>query len=188
MEASDRALVAKVLAGDEDSFRLLTERHSLSVFQLAYRMTMNEQDAEDVVQETFLRAFRSLKRYQSRSLFSTWLYRIAANCALDVLRARKHITDHVTSSGEIDWLEAVACPGPSTDRLAYSNQIRECVESAMCQLSVQERTAFVLRHYQQLSIEEIAGILGLAENATKHSIFRAVRKLRRVLEPLAARV
>lgn len=188
MEASDPALVARALSGEEDAFRILTERHSLSVFQLAYRLTANEQDAEDVVQETFLRAFRNLKRYESRSLFSTWIHRIAANYALDLLRARKRFVDHTARANEIDWLEAVACPGPSIDRLAYSSQIRESIEKAMNQLSCQERAAFVLRHYEQLSIDEISRLLGLRENAAKHSIFRAVRKLRRVLEPITARV
>jgi RNA polymerase sigma-70 factor (ECF subfamily) len=188
MEASDPALVARALAGDDDAFRMLAERHSLSVFQLAYRLTANEQDAEDVVQETFLRAFRNLKRYESRSLFSTWLHRIAANYSLDLLRARKHFVDRAPVEGGIDWLEAVASSGPSIDQLAYSTQIRESIEKAMNQLSPQERAAFVLRHYEQLSITEIGQMLGLAENATKHSIFRAVRKLRRVLEPITARV
>ena len=188
MDASDPALVARALAGDDDAFRMLTERHSLGVFQLAYRLTANEQDAEDVVQETFLRAFRNLKRYQSRSLFSTWLHRIAANYSLDLLRARKHFVDRASASCGIDWLEAVASPAPSIDRLAYSAQIRESIEKAMNQLSSQERAAFVLRHYEQLSIEEIGRMLGVAESAAKHSIFRAVRKLRRVLEPITARV
>ncbi len=188
MEASDPALVARAMAGDDDAFRVLTERHSLGVFQLAYRMTGNEQDAEDVVQETFLRAFRNLKRYESRCLFSTWIYRIAANYCFDLLRARKHFVDHVPASGEIDWLDAVAYPGPSADQVTYSGQIRESIEKAMNQLSTQERAAFVLRHYQELSIDEIGQTLGLGENATKHSIFRAVRKLRRALEPITARV
>lgn len=188
MEASDPALVARAMAGDDDSFQVLTERHSLGVFQLAYRMTGNEQDAEDVVQETFLRAFRNLKRYESRCLFSTWIHRIAANYCLDLLRARRHFVDHVPASSEIDWLEAVACQGPSVDQVTYSGQIRESIEKAMGQLSTQERAAFVLRHYQELSINEIGQTLGLGENATKHSIFRAVRKLRRALEPITARV
>ena len=176
------------MAGDDDAFRVLTERHSLGVFQLAYRMTGNEQDAEDVVQETFLRAFRNLKRYESRSLFSTWIHRIAANYCLDLLRTRRHFVDHVPASSQIDWLDAIAYPGPSADQVAYSGQIRESIEKAMEQLSSQERAAFVLRHYQELSIDEIGQMLGLGENATKHSIFRAVRKLRRALEPITARV
>jgi RNA polymerase sigma-70 factor (ECF subfamily) len=188
MDASDPALVVMALAGDEDAFRHLTERHSLSVFQLAYRMTGNEEDAEDVVQETFLRAFRNLKRYESRSLFSTWLYRIAANYSLDLIRSRKRFIEKPPASDKGDWLNDVACPQPTAERMAMSGQIRETIERAMSELTVQERAAFVLRHYHELSIEEISKTLRLGENATKHSIFRAVRKLRRALEPLAAKV
>jgi RNA polymerase sigma-70 factor (ECF subfamily) len=184
----DGALVRRALAGDSEAFRVLTERHSIALFHLAYRLTSNEQDAEDVVQETFLRAFRNLKRYESRALFSTWLHRIAANYAMDLLRNRKHLADRVGGACEADWLESVASADPGAEQIAYSGQIRESIDRAMKQLSAQERTAFVLRHYQDFSIEEISRLLGLRENATKHSIFRAVRKLRRVLEPLAARV
>src|SRR6185312_10129091 len=149
MEESDPALVDRVLNGDRDAFRMLAERHSRSVFQLGYRMTGHQEDAEDIVQETFLRAFRNLKRYESRSLFSTWLYRIAANYSLDLLRSRKHFADHTAVQGEVDWLDAVACSGPSADQITYSHQIRESIEKAMEQLSDQERAAFVLRHYHQ---------------------------------------
>jgi RNA polymerase sigma-70 factor (ECF subfamily) len=187
MEERDPALVARALRGDEAAFQLLTERHSQSVFHLAYRMTGNEQDAEDIVQETFLRAFRNLKRYESRSLFSTWLYRIAANYTVDLMRSRKRFVDP-TASSDGDWLNDVASTTPTAERLAMSSQIRENIGRAMEQLTAQERTAFVLRHYHELSIEEIGGTLGLGENAAKHSIFRAVRKLRRALEPLIARV
>src|SRR5258707_3335992 len=89
MEDSDSVAVARVKAGDGDAYRALVDRHTRSVFRLAYRMTGNEQDAEDVVQDTFLRAWKQLDRYEARSSFATWLYRIAANCSLDLIRVRK---------------------------------------------------------------------------------------------------
>src|SRR6266851_2980676 len=89
MEGMDAATVARARAGDGDAFRALVERHSRSIFRLAYRMTGNEHDAEDVVQETFLRAYRRLNRFESRSDFGTWLYRIGVNCALDLMRKRR---------------------------------------------------------------------------------------------------
>ena len=189
MEASDPELVVKALTGDQDAFRTLTERHSLSVFQLAYRITGNEEDAEDVVQETFLRAFRNLKRYESRSLFSTWIYRIASNYSIDLIRSRKRYVDRpVTTPERGDWLNEITCPSPTAERMAISGEIRASIGRAMEELTAQERTAFILRHYHELSIDEIGKNLGLGENATKHSIFRAVRKLRRSLEPLVAKV
>src|SRR5881396_3676598 len=96
MDASDAAAVlARARQGDGEAFRELVERHSRSVFRLAYRMTGNEQDAEDVVQETFLRAYKQLNRFESRAGFGTWLHRIASNCSLDLLRKRKRLDDQV---------------------------------------------------------------------------------------------
>ncbi len=186
MGITDPALVARALDGDNDAFRVLVERHSRSVFQLAFRMTGNEQDAEDVVQETFLRAFRNLKRYESRSQFSTWLYRIAANYSVDLIRTRRHFADHEKPETGHDWLSEVASSAPSADQLAFSGQVRGSIQNAMNELTAQERTAFVLRHYEGLSVEEISAALGVGVNAAKHSVFRAVRKLRRALEPLVA--
>src|SRR5271154_2746302 len=89
MEESDSVAVARVIAGDGDAYRALVDRHSRSIFRLAYRMTGNAQDSEDVVQETFLRAYRQLHRWEACSSFGTWLYRIAANYSLDLIRRRK---------------------------------------------------------------------------------------------------
>src|SRR6266436_8172176 len=89
MEVTDAAVVALVLAGDRDAFRTLVERHSRSIFRVVFRMTGNQEDAEEIVQETFLRAYRSLERFELRANFSTWLYRIAVNRTLDFLNARK---------------------------------------------------------------------------------------------------
>src|SRR5271168_4348233 len=89
MEDSDSVAVARVKAGDGDAYRALVERHSRSVFRLAFRMTGNEQDAEDVVQESMLRAYKQLSKFDDRASFGTWLYRIAANCSLDLVRSKK---------------------------------------------------------------------------------------------------
>src|SRR5205085_1643486 len=89
MEMSDQGAVAAVRAGDREAFRSLVEKHSRTIFKLGFRMTGNEQDAEEVVQETFLRAYRKIGDFESRANFGTWLYRIATNCSLDVLEKRK---------------------------------------------------------------------------------------------------
>src|SRR6516165_9731042 len=90
MDATEAAAVlARARQGDSDAFRALVETHSRSVFRLAFRMTGNEQDAEDVVQESFLRAYRQLGRFESRANFGTWLYRIVSNCSVDLMRARQ---------------------------------------------------------------------------------------------------
>jgi len=89
MEVEAGGAVERARSGDSDAFRLLVEQHSRAIFRLAFRMTGNEEDAEDVVQETFLRAYKQLDKYEARSSFSTWLYRIASNYSLDLIRMRK---------------------------------------------------------------------------------------------------
>jgi len=190
MEETDSAAVSRALAGDRDAFRVLVERHSRNVFRLAYRMTGNEQDAEDVVQVTFLRAWRSLQSFESQASFGTWLHRIAANYSLDLIRQRKRREEkrEVSYREETDILDTIPGGEPGADRLVYSSSVRSAIHAAMDTLSSQERTAFVLRHFEGLSIEQIGANLGTGANATKHSIFRAVQKLRRALEPVVSSV
>ena len=187
MEASDLAVVARVKAGEHDAFRHLVERHSRSVFRLAYRLTGHEQDAEDVVQETFLKAFREIRRFEARSSFATWLYRITVNCSHDLLRQRpkagtRPSLDDPDAGVALDLADQSAASDPL--RELASRRIDDRVRAAMSGLSDQERSAFVMRHYEGMSIEEIGGVLNLKASAAKHSIFRAVQKLRRSLEPL----
>jgi RNA polymerase sigma-70 factor (ECF subfamily) len=182
MHLDDAAAVAKAKGGDEEAFRVLVERHSRSVYRLAYRMTGRAEDAEDVVQETFVRAYRRLSRFEERSNFATWLYRIGFNCAIDYIRARPH-----RESGEPqEELDRRAGPagGPSMDDLVFAGQVSARMQTALSSLSEQERAAFLMRHYHGCSIEEICGALELKTNAAKHSIFRAVRKMRVALKPL----
>ena len=188
MEESDSSAVSRALAGDCDAFRTLVERHSRALFRLAYRMTGNEQDAEDVVQVAFLRAWRDLRNYESRSSFGTWLHRIAANYSLDLIRQKKGRDRGrmVDPREDGDVLDRVATGAPGQDRLVFSGRIRETVEAALETLTAQERTAFVLRHFEGLSIREIGASLGTGTNATKHSVFRAVQKLRQALEPMVS--
>jgi RNA polymerase sigma-70 factor, ECF subfamily len=188
MEATDLAAVERTRAGDTAAFRVLVERYGRSVFRLAFRMTGNEFDAEDVVQETFLRAFKQLDSYESRSSFSTWLYRIAANYSLDLIRSRKrHASRRVTeSTDEEDILDSVKTTEPGQDRIYYSAQVKERLDAALQLLSDQERTAFLLRHFEGQSIEQIGAVLDLGVSATKNSIFRAVRKIREALEPVVS--
>jgi RNA polymerase sigma-70 factor (ECF subfamily) len=188
MEADDGAAVERARSGDGDAFRLLVERHSRNVFRLAFRMTGNEHDAEDVVQETFLRAYRQLDKYETRASFGTWLFRIASNYSLDLLRSRKRREDKRErgTAEQTDILEGMPSLNPGPDRVAFSGQVQGHVQAALGKLSDQERMAFVLRHFEGMSIVEIGHVLGTNTNATKHSIFRAVQKLRRSLEPLVS--
>ena len=188
MEGSDAAAVQQALSGDRDAFRVLVDRHSRSIFRLAFRMTGNEHDAEEVVQETFLRAYRRLSKFESRSNFGTWLYRIGINCSLDYRRSRqRHEERRAPDDAEGNpAVQRLASEAPAPDRMVFSGELGATVQRAMGELTEVERSAFVLRHFEGFSIEEIGEALGLRASATKNSIFRAVQKLRRALEPMVS--
>lgn len=186
MEWTDVQAVAEVRGGNVDAFRVLVDRHSRAVYRLAYRMTGNREDAEDAVQETFLRAFRQLRHFDSRSSFGTWIYRVSTNCTIDALRSRKKREQKRVSDADGDetsLLERQPAVAPSPERLTQSSQLARVLEPALARLSVMERTAFVMRHYEGLGIEEIGRVLEVQPNAAKHTVFRAIQKLRRALEP-----
>src|SRR5438270_12588780 len=173
MEVEAGGEVERARSGDSDAFRLLVEQHSRAIFRLAFRMTGNEEDAEDVVQETFLRAYRQLSKYEARSSFATWLYRIASNYSLDLIRSRKRHQDrrevNMNHDEEVDIMQSLPATSPSADRMVFSGQVKDRVSAALDELSPQERTAFVLRHFEGMSIDEIGSTLGTGTNATKHS-------------------
>ncbi len=173
---SDAVAVERTLAGDRDAYRVLVERHSNSIFRLAYRMTGNRHDAEEVVQEAFLRGYQKLGQFAARSNFGTWVYRIAANYAIDRMRqrqkeeARREAPRVEDRDGmENDPLNRIKDDAPTPERLTQSIDA--------------ERTAFVMRHWEGCGIEEIAAVLKSSSNATKNTVFRAVQKLRRALQP-----
>ena len=190
MEVTDAAVVAQVLAGDRDAFRVLVERHSRSIFRVVYRMTGNQQDSEELVQETFLRAYKSLERFELRANFSTWLYRIAVNRTLDFLNARKtqmqtKDTYQIADNPDHDEGNQVQVPvdSPGPDRLLLSAEMKRKIAGALGLLTPAERVAFTMRHMEGRSIEEISQALDLKVSAAKNSVFRAVQKLRQQLEP-----
>jgi RNA polymerase sigma-70 factor (ECF subfamily) len=186
MDATEAAAVlARARQGDSDAFRALVEQHSRSVFRLAFRMTGNAQDAEDVVQESFLRAYRQLGRFESRANFGTWLYRIVSNCSVDLMRSKQARHDQVRGDSlDESAMDLPAADVPGPERIAQSAEIEARVQRALRELSPLERAAFTLRHYEGRSIDEISATLGLGTSAAKHSVFRAVKKLRLALAPL----
>jgi RNA polymerase sigma-70 factor (ECF subfamily) len=191
---SDAIAVERTLAGDRDAFRVLVERHSRNVFRLAYRMTGNQHDAEEVVQEAFLRAYQKLEQFAARANFGTWVYRIAANYAIDRMRQRKSEDAQREPAGRVsedgierDPASLVADAAPSPERLAQSEQLAHHMRRALNELTPAERTAFVMRHWGGSGIEEIAEALKSSSSAAKNTVFRSVQKLRRSLEPFVER-
>ncbi|HEY1483486.1 MAG TPA: RNA polymerase sigma factor [Candidatus Acidoferrum sp.] len=189
---SDAIAVERTLGGERDAYRVLVERHSANVFRLAYRMTGNRQDAEEVVQEAFLRGYQKLRQFAGNSNFGTWVYRIAANYAIDRMRQskteesrREHPSKPHEDGLEVDPVALAKDPAPSPERLASSMQLADMMKAALKELTPAERTAIVMRHWEGCGIEEIAAVLKSNSNATKNTVFRAVSKLRKALEPFA---
>jgi RNA polymerase sigma-70 factor, ECF subfamily len=172
------AVLARARQGDSDAFRMLVEQHSRTAFRLAFRMTGNEQDAEDVVQESLLKAYRHLGRFETRADFGTWLYRIVANCAVDAIRSRQSRLKHAWTEPFDTAMATQTSDEPGPERLAESAEVKRRVGDALDGLSPLERAAFAMRHYEGRSIDEICGTLGLGTSAAKQAIFRAVKKLR----------
>src|SRR5438105_6953653 len=136
MDATEAAAVlARARQGDSDALRALVERHSRSVCRLAFRMTGNEQDAEDGVQESFLRAYRQLGRFESRANFGTWLYRIVANCSVDLMRAKQARHDQARGDSLDDVMEMSAADVPGPERMAQSAELPRRVADAMRDLT-----------------------------------------------------
>jgi RNA polymerase sigma-70 factor (ECF subfamily) len=192
---SDAEAVERTLAGERDAYRVLVERHSRNLFRMAYRMTGNSHDAEEVVQEAFLRAYQKLRQFAGQANFGTWVYRIAANYAIDRMRARntEQSRRQLDSGPEEHGLESAPMAnakdrGPSPERLAASAQLGEKIRAALDALTPAERTAIVMRHWDGCAIEEIARVLKSNSNATKNTVFRAAVKLRKALEPYAGQM
>ena len=189
MGRNDHETIRAVLSGNKEAYGALVVRHSHSLFRVAFRITGNEADAEDVVQEAFLRGYQKLEGFESRSNFSTWIYRIAVRCALDRVSGRK--VDERSRVGEENDPEQdavqVADSAAGPDRLLLSSEIGALQQSAMQSLTATEQTAFVLRHMEDCSTEEIGAALGIAPNAAKQAVFRAVHKMRSRLSSLRVR-
>jgi RNA polymerase sigma-70 factor (ECF subfamily) len=171
-------------AGDATAFRHLVDANAQALFRVCARITGNRAIAEDAVQEALFSAFRHLADFDGRSTFSTWLYRIAVNAALVQLRKRGHreVAWPDGADGNDTVLLDAADESPTPYRQVVSAEIRRDIEAQLARMTVIERTAFVLRHQEGCSLEEIAAALSLNVNTTKQAIFRAVQKLRAALE------
>jgi RNA polymerase sigma-70 factor (ECF subfamily) len=178
-------LVARAQRGDREAFRSLVETHGAGLYRVALRITQDPATAEDVVQDAFLKIYQQLDTFDGRALFATWAHRIAANLAIDALRRRDRRAALPLDDPGLEPLAGPALESPAPDplRTLESTEIARATESAMAGLSALERAAFVLRHWEGCSIDEISQSLGIRQAASKQAIFRAVGKLRRALLP-----
>jgi RNA polymerase sigma-70 factor (ECF subfamily) len=180
---SDEELVARSIGGDTDSFNQLVQRWERPIYALAYRTLGREEDARDVCQETFLRAFRSLPGFRGQAKFSSWLYRIALNLCRDWLR-RERRTPVVPAPEGVDVIELAGEVGPSesVEDLVTRRALGALVQRAMATLSEEQRTTIILKEYQGLTFQEIADLQGCPLSTVKTRLYQGLTVLRRELD------
>ena len=180
----DNILLESAQKGDREAFRKLVNENSRRLYSLAWRIVGNEQLAEDVVQESFIKAYKQLSNFDGRSTVSTWLYRITTNTAIDMKRkmTRQHtVSLHCEDNGaDMEIIDNQSSPESHQQQVSLKKQMQKAME----ELTTQERTAFTLKHHDGRSIDEISHILQLSENSVKQAIFRSVKKLRLSLNSL----
>ncbi|MBV8673567.1 MAG: sigma-70 family RNA polymerase sigma factor [Acidobacteriaceae bacterium] len=191
VRATEADLIREAQAGSRTAFDTLVRQYDQAVLRLALHLTGSEQDAEDIHQEAFLKAYRYLGNFRFECSFYTWIYRIVTNLCLDLLRRRKSRREDqavmLDSSGEeIDLLtnvtdqRASANPDRELNRKILAERIREALDK----LTPRERMVFELKHYQGLKLRTIGEMLNTTEETAKNTLFRATRKLRTILAEL----
>jgi RNA polymerase sigma-70 factor (ECF subfamily) len=183
MASTDEELVARSMGGDLDSFNQLVLRWERPIYALAYRVIGREEDARDVAQETFLRAFRALAGFKGQAKFSSWLYRITLNLCRDWIRRERRAPVAQAPEG-VDLIELAAAEEPSetVEDLASRRELGRVVAKAMAQLPEDQRTAIVLKEYHGLTFQEIADLLDCPLSTVKTRLYQGLSVLRRQLE------
>jgi RNA polymerase sigma-70 factor (ECF subfamily) len=184
MIRTDEELVARATAGDQDSFNQLVSRWERTIFALAYRTLGREEDARDVVQEAFLRAYRGLRGFKGEAKFSSWLYRITLNLCRDWIRRERRAPVVQAPEGidAVDLADAQAAPTESVEDLVSRRELSRAVARAMAELPEDQRTAILLKEYHGLTFQEIADQLHCPLSTVKTRLYQGLSVLRRRLE------
>lgn len=183
---SDLELMLRVRDGDSASFEVLLRRHRLPVVSFFRRMVRDQALAEDLAQEVFLRVYKSRERYQPDARFTTWLYRIATNLALNAIRDRKDaVSDSAGEEAEGGpILERFVDPQPTVEQRLVQHDRQRLIRQAIEGLPENQRLAVIMHKYQEVDYRQIARVLKVSESAVKSLLFRAYETLRGRLEPL----
>jgi RNA polymerase sigma-70 factor (ECF subfamily) len=171
----DAGLVAACLSGDKGAFDVIVERHRRSVYQVCYRFVGNHEDASDLAQDAFLRAWRGLRNFKGQAALSTWLYRIAVNACLNRVGAKKLESEPLAADRFVD--ERIEDPGAGLVRGERAVAVRR----AIAELPDKQRATLILCAYHELSHQQIADILGSSVGAVKANFFHALANLKKIL-------
>jgi len=183
MTRTDEELVARSIDGDVDSFNQLVLRWERPIYALAYRVIGREEEARDVVQETFLRAFRGIKNFRGQAKFSSWVYRIALNLCRDWMRRERRAPLQSAPEG-VDLVELAAEQGPveSIETLVARRDLSQVVAEAMALLPEEQRTAIILKEYHGMTFQEIADLQHCPLSTVKTRLYQGLTVLRRHLQ------
>ncbi|WP_100374485.1 RNA polymerase sigma factor SigW [Bacillus sp. FJAT-45037] len=182
MEAIVKRIIHEVKQGDEQAFAELVELYKDKVYQVAYRMVGNAHEAQDVAQEAFLRAYTNLDRFDVNRKFSTWIFKIATNVAIDRLRKKKpdfYLQDSVNGSDHLTYESQLAAVEASPDEQVLTMELQEWVQDEINQLPPKYRIAIVLKYLEDLSLKEISEILDMPISTVKTRIHRGREALRK---------
>jgi RNA polymerase sigma-70 factor (ECF subfamily) len=184
MIRTDEELVARATAGDVDSFNQLVSRWERTIYALAYRTLGREEDARDVVQEAFLRAYRGLRGFKGEAKFSSWLYRITLNLCRDWIRRERRapVVQPPEGTDAVDLADAQAAPTESVEDLVARREMSRAVSRAMAELPEEQRTAIMLKEYHGLTFQEIADQLNCPLSTVKTRLYQGLSVLRRRLD------
>lgn len=184
MTRTDEELVASATAGDLDSFNQLVARWERPIYALAYRTLGREEDARDVVQEAFMRAYRGLRGFKGEAKFSSWLYRITLNLCRDWIRRERRTPIVAVPEGvdPVDLADDQAAPTESVEDLVARREMSRAVERAMAELPEEQRAAILLKEYHGLTFQEIADQLNCPLSTVKTRLYQGLSVLRRRLE------
>ena len=183
MASSDEELVARSMGGDLDSFNQLVLRWERPIYALAYRVIGREEEARDVAQETFLRAFRALSGFKGQAKFSSWLYRITLNLCRDWIRKEKRTRVSQAPEGlDIIELAGAATPTETIEQRIGRKDLGRAVSKAMAALPEEQRTAIILKEYHGLTFQEIADMLGCPLSTVKTRLYQGLSVVRKQLE------
>jgi RNA polymerase sigma-70 factor, ECF subfamily len=183
MTLTDDELVARSMGGDTDSFNQLILRWERPIYALAYRVIGREEEARDVCQEAFLRAYRALPGFKGQAKFSSWLYRITLNLCRDWIRKqRRQPVSQFPEDADIDEMASAAGPSESIEDLVARRELSGVVEQAMSHLPEEQRTAIILKEYHGMTFQEIADLQGCPLSTVKTRLYQGLSVLRRDLE------
>jgi RNA polymerase sigma-70 factor, ECF subfamily len=184
-QLDDRALVERIIGGDRDRFSELVKRYERRVVNYVYRITHRYEDAHDLTQDIFVKVYLALDRYDPKYQFSTWLFRIAQNSAIDALRKKSVSEVPLARQGDDEDGKdrEFADDGISPERALKNKQLSAAIEGAVDSLPADYRELIQLRHYAELSYEEIAAMKKLPLGTVKNKLFRARNLLKTTLDP-----